>query len=496
MRPGCTFLLACCAMLAGCVALPDDPVSPSRGGGGPGGPSPWDGGSDPRLVAVLGDPGSTGRAEPGRIDAPVTAVDLDGDGTKEIVATSKDRNVYVYSATTGHVLATLPTKYPTAWWTDRVLNQVTVGVLTPGEPPTLVVASPAAYVAAWRYDPTGSTPDVFRFERLWERRLDDCHREASMDAAPILADLDGDGRLEVVTQTEEVGLFALDTDGSLLWKQCWGGGNGAPAVDDLDGDGDLEAVFGSDDGRIAVLDGATGAPLWTFDAKQHGIRPASIPVTPTVAELDGKAPKEVLFTARYAPADDPDAFDDYHMAVFAVHQSTTTWRSEVVWMRQPAWANPMSYTHLLVDDVDGDGRTDVYGMDWNTIGHKPGAWQNLGPGNVFRLDAEGNDVWVRPMDSWWSNKDIALTQIDDDADVDLLVNAPRGGTDGLWRLDAATGEPEGFLPTPEWQVVRGPQVVDLWGDGSVGLLVPVEPMDGGSGTGAVLVYRFDRPAGG
>ncbi len=214
----------------------------------------------------------------------------------------------------------------------------------------------------------------------------------------------------------------------------------------------------------------SGQPLWTFDAAapQYGIKPASVPVSPIVADLDGVSPKEVLFIARYAPADDPKKFDTFHMAIFAVHRSTTTYQAELVWMRQPDWAHPLSYTHLVATDIDGDGRTDIFGMDWNTIGHKPGAWENLGPAHMFRLDGQGNDVWVRELDTWWSNQDILLLP-----DGTLLANGAQETMDGMYRVDGRTGTLLSFTPIAPWKSMRGPVQVQL--DGTMVVAIPVTP---------------------
>lgn len=441
----------------------------------------------PSLRIGLGDPAHSGVAWPREFDVPPFAYDINGDGRSELVAQGNDTMVYVFDSDNGHILAKLATTIPPAWHIERVLNGAEVAVLHPGDPPSIVVTDHAAYVAVWRYVAAKSTADHFEFEKMWDHRMEKCHKSPSMDAKPTLADLDGDGSLEILVQTEEVGFYALHADGSIMWQQCWAGGNSAPTVADLNGDGHLKAIFGSDSGFISVIDGKSGKPDWTFDAHKQGITPASISTSPVVAELDGQYPKEVLFTTRVAPPGDLDSFHNDHMAIFAVHQNPATYQSELLWMRQPDWANPLSYTHLVVGDVDGDHRPDIFGMDWNTIGHNPGNWEVLGPAHVFRLDAEGNDVWVREVDAWWSNQDIALADLDGNGHFSVLANGPKGGYDGIFRLSADTGQAEGFLALDQWKETRGPQLMDLAGNGRMQLVFPVEPKDGG-GRGAILVF--------
>jgi hypothetical protein len=492
-------VLAASALLAGCIKLPSSGSSDGSGSGGTddfGWKGPGAAGlgtkvdvATPRLQMTLGDPRSTGLPEwTPPFDSTPKAIDIDGDGRSEIVALGNDSKVYVFDSGSGKALAVLPTTLVPGWFIDHILNPVEAGVLVPGEPVSLVVANTMAYVTVFRFTPATSSSTEFTFEKVWERRLTQCNPQPSMDSKPVLADLDSDGSLEILLQTEEVGLFALRADGTSLWRQCWGGGNADPVAEDLDGDGKPEAIFASDAGYLSVLDGAKGFPKWTFDTRSLGIKPASIPVAPTVAELDGEWPREIIFTARNAPSSDPSQYSEHHMAIIAVHASEKTgWDAETLWVSQPTWAHPLSYTRLIVRDIDDDGRADIFGMDWNTIGHFPGNWERLGDANVFRLDREGNTVWVQPLETWWSNKDIALVDANGDGKLDVLANGPYVGQDGLWILSAEDGKPSAFLPAGGWKVLRGPQILDLGTGGGAQLVLPVEPIEQADRRGTILI---------
>lgn len=455
--------------------------------------SNWSDAGPPELRHELGDPDQADRGDwPGPIDNKPAFHDFDGDGVDEIVAHSNDTTVYVFDADSGEEMATLPTNYPPAWHIERILNAPAAGELEPGQPASIVVANHAAFVSVWQFDPQASDEDGFAFDKRWEQRVDGCTDSPSMDAGPVLADLTGDGGLEILYMTEEQGFGALDGDGEVLWEHCWGGGNAEPRAADLNGDGDREAVFASDAGLVAAFEGASGTPLWTFDASEH-VEPGSITIAPTIADLDGETPLEVLFTARNATHDVEGEYDRNRMGIFAIHGNQTNGTSEILWKREPAWANPMSYTELVVEDVDGDGEADVFGMDWNTIGHRPGNWERLGPANVFRLDDTGEDVWVREVNTWWSNQNIQLGDFDGDGIFEVLVNAPVEGGDGVWRLSADNGEAEGFLSVQPWKILRVPQPVDLEDDGDMELMFTVRPTDDSLNRGAILLYDLEVP---
>lgn len=450
-----------------------------------------------KPLRVLGDPATSGLGKwPGDFDAaPLKTYDFDGDGTQEVVAHSNDTTVHVYSASTGRLLAQLRTTYPPAWHVERVLNGVEAARLAPGEEPSIVVANHAAYVSVWRFDPAKSNAQRFHFDKVWEKRMDTFYANAGMDAKPVLGDLDRDGKVEIVVQTEERGVYALRAaDGSMLWKQGIGGGNSEPVIADLDDNGKVEVLFASDSGVLTCIEGATGRTLWTFEAGKQGITPASISVAPVVADLDGQSPKEILFTARDAHAREVARFGENHVAIMAVRPPVAGGVAELLWKVQPAWAHPLSYTHLVVHDVTGDGVPEVLGMDWNTIGHIPGNWEHLGPAHVFALDAQGNELWMRELESWWSNKDIVLGDFDGDGKLEVLANGPRDGYDGLWRLDAATGASEAFLPVWPWKVQRAPVVADIFGRGTMQLVIAVEPLEPErAAQGAILLLDLGKP---
>jgi hypothetical protein len=132
-----------------------------------------------------------------------------------------------------------------------------------------------------------------------------------MLSSPALADLDGDGKLEVIEQEGDPG-----SQGSLLWvlrhdatdfpgwplaiaAEGWSS-RSSPAVADVDGDGSLEIVAATGDGNLHVLrpDGTyySGYPRQTGGTV--------VLASPVVIDVDGDGVEEIFLT--YTPASSPN----------------------------------------------------------------------------------------------------------------------------------------------------------------------------------------------
>ena len=119
--------------------------------------------------------------------------------------------------------------------------------------------------------------------------------------SPALADVDGNGTLDVVASTSAGWIYAIRRDGTPIWQQCGlnftpcsaieGNGSvlGSPVVADVDGDGKPEVVYFGER-EVRTFEGATGAP----EARVK-LRDTSAPLTfvgtssPSVAVVNGHA---------------------------------------------------------------------------------------------------------------------------------------------------------------------------------------------------------------
>src|ERR1041385_3961575 len=199
---------------------------------------------------------------------PAKVYDIDGDGVQEIIAQNDNQWVYVFDSKSGARLYQVRTTLPSGWGA-RAFNGPEVALTNEGGAVRMVVQNSAAYVTSFRFDPNGSTHTHFAFVKEWERRLNDCFSNPGSDSKPVLADLDKDGRLDIVAATEENGVYALRGNGQLLWKNCMGGGNAEPTVGDLNHAGRTHLVLRSDSGIVSALNGQTGVARWSYNVLAH-----------------------------------------------------------------------------------------------------------------------------------------------------------------------------------------------------------------------------------
>jgi outer membrane protein assembly factor BamB len=394
--------------------------------------------------------------------------DFRGDGHLEVVAQSDDGNVYVMDPATGATLATFApgnagctSSCYSFEGVSGPINAPVVADVDGNGRLDVIVADTAAVVARFEVDPARSTSTSLAFDKIWEHQYNQYQSFTTMDATPVVGDLLGNGQLDVVVATEETGVFAVRPDGSTLWQQPLPSGHASPSIRDIDGDGRVEVVVPNDDGRIFVLDGATGATKWTFDASQY-VWPASVPAAATLTDITGDGKPDVIF-----------ALDSW---------------GHLLWRAQPSWAAPLTHTRPIAVDVSG--RTSIVWGDWNTIGHKPGDFETVGPGHVALFDAAtGREVWHRDLDAYatQSNLDLVVADAMGDGTQQVLAAGTSNGQTGVWVFDLASGATRAFLATPAPTRSFAATADGLLGDGRFDLALA-------DGNGQLQVFSGPRGA--
>ena len=139
--------------------------------------------------------------------------------------------------------------------------------------------------------------DPVTLESEWSYKTND----NASSADPVLVDIDGDGRVEIIKSVDNYrgddahdAIYALRTDGEVIWKRAGLSGEDSPNIADLDGDGDVEIVGMTFGGEVYCLD-ARGRVEWRRDLRPRlSDHDAHAYLTPILCDVDGDPELEIL----------------------------------------------------------------------------------------------------------------------------------------------------------------------------------------------------------
>lgn len=138
--------------------------------------------------------------------------------------------------------------------------------------------------------------DPLTLDSTWQYATND--NASSADAVPV--DIDGDGAVEVIMSVDNYkqddahdAVYAFETDGTLLWKVAGFSGEDSPNVADLDGDGAVEIVGMTFGGEVYCLD-ALGHIRWRRDLRPELDDGQHMYMTPILCDLNGDRDLEIL----------------------------------------------------------------------------------------------------------------------------------------------------------------------------------------------------------
>ena len=409
--------------------------------------TPW---RTARAWTLLGEDRVLWRAD-GRETGPALA-DLDGDGKLEVVTTLFQPGELLTAE--GVPVRRFPMDRP--YHPVNNSSSPAVARLAAGEQPALLFVAPSGYLYAyeksgrlrWRAELGGEAlgaPAVGALlangamgiavawgggvsvfdaagHRVWERKL-----PVVPASTPVLVDLDGDGRLEVVASAGSK-LVALRGDsGQTIWEyQSQGAGFTVPAAGELARGGRPRVVVGDDRGVIHAID-ETGRLLWRQD-RIFGPREVPEPVEyyagiaeVGLADLDGHGERQVIASTKAGET----------VALGA--------RGERLW-RFASYERKVGISlaggaRLAFADLDGDGQLEVVLSQQDSF--------------LYVLGSDGREKWSFLGHFWYHNAP-AIGDLRGNGELNIVFTCPENR--GTYALRSGVVGKPGRAP---WPMMRG-----------------------------------------
>ncbi len=286
-------------------------------------------------------------------------------------------------------------------------------------------------------------------------------------ASPVFADLDHDGRQEVVIARRGFGnVEVLRSDGSMApgWPPVWGGIDSptTPSVGDIDGDGEAEIVVASRSDAMVTAWHKNGTLVAGFPryAGKPGARDF-IWGAATLANLDGDPALEIITLAA--------------SGTMSIMKGNGT--------DLPGWPqllSPNIQSSAAVGDLDGDGRVEIVVRQSSAI-------------YVLRPDGSIPPGWPRPVNVAGGASPV-LCDLDGDGTLEIIDAGLKGGVgvfdrSGILKVWAPLAGSFGYSSL---------SVGDLYGDGRKEIFIGddsgvIQGLDalGGSLPGWPVVTRGD-----
>ncbi len=363
---------------------------------------------------------------PGKLGFYQIMADLDNDGKMEILVSILQE---------GYTLAVLNADGSIRWRIDEFrlcsVTQLAVGDITGDSKKEIVLISryPWATKKSWprvhAYDTNGN--------QIWAFNLS----SEPMFCSVTIADIDGDGKGEVLAPDRNGNIVCLDGDGKLIWNYASKGTQAYTnlAVGDVTGNG-LPEVVSASPSNLTILEAKTGRVIFTSN-ESAGIPLGGTITGPILVDIYPDPGKEIVI--------------DTGSRIVCVNG-----KGEFKWQYNRDWPGP-SQNQPAAGDLDGDGRADiVFGSNNNTLtvlSYGERLWEWKGP--------EGSQYGVQGGQ--------AIADLDGDGFQEVIWNSWDGN---LYVADGRSGRIKTTYTFPASKIgFAAPMVGDVDGDGRLEIVV-------------------------
>jgi len=209
---------------------------------------------------------------------------------------------------------------------------------------------------------------------LWKRYLDSMVRWS----APIVVDVNNDGKMDIVLATDTQVLVLNGYDASPIWEQPISGGGMGMTVADVNNDGWVEVVINDygEPKRIHLLNGQDGSTIWS---RETGGSAYNIP---TVGDIDGDGRPEILSHSHlYDPSQERLLVWDEEGNELWTYLASPSIEQEANAPPELGWVPDFGYISTTIADYNADGEMEI---GWGTRCH------------YYVLNGQGDLLWRVP----------------------------------------------------------------------------------------------------
>jgi hypothetical protein len=362
--------------------------------------------------------------------------DLDGDGPLEVIVSSTDQMLYAWN----------PDGSPQAGFPVALGNYAqsapSVGDLDADGRPEIVQFT--------RGPVSGGRLVVVEHDGQIAPGFPLSFNNENLEGSPVLADLDGDGFLEILVPERDypIGRMHVVEANGVEWTVGWPQTldhvpASSPAVGDVDGNGDLEIVYLSYASMYVWNTDGTLLPGWPAQLGSANFSYAS----PALFDMDGDGDLEIAVSTTGTGA-----------SAWVLHHDATP---------AAGWPKPFgswSYCPPTTVDMDGDGEFEI-------LASREGSFAP--PSNVFFCWSEaGTQKFAYSATSGGGGGPITATDVTGDGLPEVFTdhNTTAGGLGYLIGVDAFGNDLPGFPLRPAgFTYMNGAQIADVDGDGDLEL---------------------------
>lgn len=279
----------------------------------------------------------------------------------------------------------------------------------------------------------GVTPEI-----QWSRMTG-----GAVDSSPCVADVDGDGELEVLIRSDDYYLYCLNAiNGMVEWKFYLGANlYTSPSIADIDADGQLEVIMPA--GTLFCIDGALGEEEWSV--------PGNALSSACIADVDGDNNLEIMVV------------DSMDQSVRCINST-----GDVEW--ETPDLDITTYSAPTASDVDGDGELEVLCGSSNY--------------NFYCFNGNDGSIEWNYTTSGHSSYTAAVANLDEDPIKEIVF----GTNDGhVYCLNGTMGGFEWNYFVGSYPIISTPCIADSGSDGTLDVFVGtfdnyLHCIDGESGT--------------